>query len=270
MPPESAPAGAGSDGARLIVELVDAAGGIDELLRVELRPHTAADALAAPLRHSLRDRGGQTVELRMRTEPVGNSDYDYVFVADPVLYTPVKDPPRIVLLLIDTLRADALGLYGVNPADLAPIGPFGSGEHVVQLMPDDFGNFKFSSVYFTQQIQGIPNLLDKPDTSGSVVLTLRADAQLVAAQALAGGGVLPLPNAARVARLTGAELSSRSCRLRPLSRGSRPRTGWGSTSRVVGAPGGRIQLAGSSELCWRASNSVATRLPGPAHTGVVP
>jgi peptidoglycan glycosyltransferase len=37
-----------------------------------------------------------------------------------------------------------------------------------------------------QQIQGIPNLLDKPDTSGSVVLTLRADAQLVAAQALGG------------------------------------------------------------------------------------
>ena len=112
MPPESAPAGAGSDGARLIVELVDAAGGIDELLRVELRPHAAAEALAAPLRHSLRDRGGQTVELRMRTEPVGNSDYDYVFIADPVLYTPVKNPPRIVLLLIDTLRADALGLYG--------------------------------------------------------------------------------------------------------------------------------------------------------------
>jgi peptidoglycan glycosyltransferase len=36
-----------------------------------------------------------------------------------------------------------------------------------------------------QQIQGIPNLLDKPDTTGSVVLTMRADAQLVAKQALA-------------------------------------------------------------------------------------
>lgn len=37
-----------------------------------------------------------------------------------------------------------------------------------------------------QQIQGIPNLLQQPDNSGSVVLTLRADLQLVAADALAG------------------------------------------------------------------------------------
>ncbi len=64
-----------------------------------------------------------------------------------------NSPSESALQFIDQ---NALGLYGVNPADLAPIGPFGSGEHVVQLMPDDFGNFKFSSVYFTQQIQGIP------------------------------------------------------------------------------------------------------------------
>ncbi len=112
MPPESAPAGAGSDGARLIVELVDATGQIHELERVDLRPGQAVEALATPLRHSLRSYGGQTVELRLRSEPVGNSDYDYVFVADPLLYTPVESPPRIVVLLIDTLRADALGLYG--------------------------------------------------------------------------------------------------------------------------------------------------------------
>ena len=64
-----------------------------------------------------------------------------------------NSPSASALQFIDQ---NALSLYGVNPADLAPIGPFGSGEHVVQLMPDDFGNFKFSSVYFTQQIQGIP------------------------------------------------------------------------------------------------------------------
>ncbi len=64
-----------------------------------------------------------------------------------------NSPSESALQFIDQ---NALGLYGVSPADLAPIGPFGSGEHVVQLMPDDFGNFKFSSVYFTQQIQGIP------------------------------------------------------------------------------------------------------------------
>lgn len=112
MPPESTPAGPGSDGARLIVELVDAAGKVHELERIELRPGEASDAITRPLRHSLREHGGQTVELRLRSEPVGNSDYDYVFVADPVLYTPVDAPQRIVVLLIDTLRADALGLYG--------------------------------------------------------------------------------------------------------------------------------------------------------------
>jgi|GEM_PF-405625 len=50
----------------------------------------------------------------------------------------------------------ALSLYGVNPADLAPIGPFEGGEHLLQLMPDDFGNFKFTAVYFEQQVKGIP------------------------------------------------------------------------------------------------------------------
>jgi len=54
------------------------------------------------------------------------------------------------------INEHALSLYGVNPADLAPIGPFEGGEHLVQLMPDDFGSFKFTAVYFAQQVKGIP------------------------------------------------------------------------------------------------------------------
>ena len=54
------------------------------------------------------------------------------------------------------LDAHSAELFGVNAADLAPIGPFESGDHLVQIMPDDFGNFKFTGVYFTQQVKGIP------------------------------------------------------------------------------------------------------------------
>jgi hypothetical protein len=54
------------------------------------------------------------------------------------------------------INEQTLSLYGVAPADLAPIGPFEAGEHLVQLMPDDFGNYKFTGVYFAQQFKGIP------------------------------------------------------------------------------------------------------------------
>jgi arylsulfatase A-like enzyme len=37
---------------------------------------------------------------------------DYVFVADPVVYVPSATPRRVVLLFIDTLRPDHLGMYG--------------------------------------------------------------------------------------------------------------------------------------------------------------
>jgi hypothetical protein len=54
------------------------------------------------------------------------------------------------------LAAHSAELFGVGAADLAPIGPFESGEHLVQIMPDDFGNFKFTGVYYSQQVKGIP------------------------------------------------------------------------------------------------------------------
>jgi hypothetical protein len=55
------------------------------------------------------------------------------------------------------IQSSALALYGVQPADLAPIGPFESGEHVVQIMPDrEVGGFKFTGVYYSQQVRGVP------------------------------------------------------------------------------------------------------------------
>ncbi len=49
------------------------------------------------------------------------------------------------------------GIFGVPASDFAPVGPFESGEHLVQLMPDrEMGAFKFTGVYYTQTVQGIP------------------------------------------------------------------------------------------------------------------
>jgi len=55
------------------------------------------------------------------------------------------------------IQSSAFALYGVQPADLAPIGPFEAGEHLVQIMPDrEVGGSKFTGVYYTQQVRGVP------------------------------------------------------------------------------------------------------------------
>lgn len=55
---------------------------------------------------------GQEGTLRMITEPGDSPILDYVFLADPTLYTPVSNPKRTLLVFIDTLRPDHMGLYG--------------------------------------------------------------------------------------------------------------------------------------------------------------
>ena len=56
----------------------------------------------------------------------------------------------------DRFVAEAAAIYGVNAPDLAPFGPFEAGEHLVQLMPQDDGSMKFTAVYYTQTIKGVP------------------------------------------------------------------------------------------------------------------
>ena len=54
------------------------------------------------------------------------------------------------------IETNAQQLFGVQPTDLAPFGPFESGEHLVQIMPNrDVDGFKFTGVYYTQQFRGI-------------------------------------------------------------------------------------------------------------------
>ncbi|MFM1935929.1 MAG: hypothetical protein RI990_888 [Planctomycetota bacterium] len=57
----------------------------------------------------------------------------------------------------DFLKRHAAGLYGIDPADLLPFGPYETGEHVVPVMPDrEVGGHKFTMLAFTQARKGIP------------------------------------------------------------------------------------------------------------------
>ncbi len=106
VPPEAADPSERSDGAALQVVVHR---GEDEDVRATVRPR-----LATPdrLRVDLSDLAGERIGLELRTDPGDTVDYDYVFAADPVVFTPQDDPPRVVLVFIDTLRADHMSVYG--------------------------------------------------------------------------------------------------------------------------------------------------------------
>ena len=55
------------------------------------------------------------------------------------------------------VQRHAKELYGVDAANLAPIGPFEDGAHLLPLMPlEGVDGFKFTAVYYQQQVRGIP------------------------------------------------------------------------------------------------------------------
>jgi arylsulfatase A-like enzyme len=100
--------GAMSDGASFTVE-VEAGGEVTPV-------HTDTVDVRAfePQRIDLSGWAGQQVRVRVRTEPgpAGNTDYDYVFLAEPAVTSRKADPVRVVMVFIDTLRPDHLSLYG--------------------------------------------------------------------------------------------------------------------------------------------------------------
>ncbi len=95
-----------SDGATVLVEL-DLAGAITVVSEIPLRRNDLEE-----VRVDLSAWAGQHARLRLRTEPGESTDLDYVFLAEPTLYTPVQDPRRLLLVFTDTLRPDHLGTYG--------------------------------------------------------------------------------------------------------------------------------------------------------------
>ena len=52
------------------------------------------------------------LRLRLRTEPGESPHFDYVFLDEPTLVRIEERPRRLLIVLVDTLRADRLGAYG--------------------------------------------------------------------------------------------------------------------------------------------------------------
>ena len=69
----------------------------------------------------LSELAGQDIRLCLTTEGNGHEIRGLAFVADPRILTaaPAKRPPNIVLIVVDTLRADRLSLYG-HPRQTSP------------------------------------------------------------------------------------------------------------------------------------------------------
>lgn len=67
-----------------------------------------------PARVDLRDYAGRMVRLTLKTRSVGDSPASYALWGSPILDRPrsPSDPPNVILLVVDTLRADRLGSYG--------------------------------------------------------------------------------------------------------------------------------------------------------------
>jgi arylsulfatase A-like enzyme len=55
---------------------------------------------------------GQRVSVSFVTGCGDDPYLDYVFLSEPTLYTPVSDPKRVLMVFIDTLRPDHMGIYG--------------------------------------------------------------------------------------------------------------------------------------------------------------
>ena len=60
----------------------------------------------------LTDLAGQSGRLTIVTEPGETSQFDYVFLADPILASRKATPKRVVLVFVDTLRPDHLSTFG--------------------------------------------------------------------------------------------------------------------------------------------------------------
>ena len=98
--------GQGSDGATLTVE-VEVEGTVTPIYSTPLAVRNFEGH-----RVDLSAYAGQTVRLRLSTEPGETPDYDYAFIAEPVLASRLENPVRIIMVFVDTLRPDHMSLYG--------------------------------------------------------------------------------------------------------------------------------------------------------------
>lgn len=99
-------AGVRSDGARVRVEVEDRAG------RHEVGALEVVEGAWAPFRADLTAWAGREITVRFVTEPGKDAVLDYVFIAEPAVYGSKAAPRRVLLVFVDTLRADHTSLHG--------------------------------------------------------------------------------------------------------------------------------------------------------------
>lgn len=97
-----------SDGATLVVT-VEVGGQRTEVARIELEP-----GVFPPTRLDLSRWGGQAARLEFVVDPGASPAFDYAFLGNPVVSSRKENPRRVVMVFIDTLRADHLGVYGYH------------------------------------------------------------------------------------------------------------------------------------------------------------
>lgn len=106
VPPEVVD-GALSDGASLVVRITDGTGATIDVHSQDLLLGKF-DTVSV----DLSKWSDQAVTLELETVPGGNATFDYAFVGEPTLASVVQEPRRVVMVFVDTLRPDHLGLYG--------------------------------------------------------------------------------------------------------------------------------------------------------------
>src|SRR5690606_27538513 len=68
-----------------------------------------------PFEADLSAFAGRDVTVRLRTDPAGSPDWDYVFVGAPTISgTPAAHVRRVLVVGLDTTRADRLGFHGYD------------------------------------------------------------------------------------------------------------------------------------------------------------
>lgn len=108
LPPEAADPLEHSDGVDLQVSIE-----VDGQPRLTHRTSLALGD-AVPVALDLSALAGTSAVIEFLSEPGATPDLDHVFVAEPRVSQRIDDPPRVVVLLVDTLRADELSLYGYH------------------------------------------------------------------------------------------------------------------------------------------------------------
>lgn len=112
-----------SDGASVVAE-IEVDGVVTEVGRVdmEMGDWKSIDA-------DLSAWAGQQVIVRFRTLAGDHNISDYIHIGEPTIYKSKENPQRVIMVFIDTLRQDRLGVYGYERPTTPKIDAF--AEHAL-------------------------------------------------------------------------------------------------------------------------------------------